>query len=178
MRQTIEELLARRGDEEYAGEPVSQLQHALQCAALAEAEGAGAALVTAALLHDIGHMLDDDPDAIAEAGVDTHHEDGGAKLLGRWFGPEVTEPVRLHVDAKRWLCATDAGYAAALSPASQRSLRLQGGPFSAAEAAAWFAQPFAREGIRLRHWDDTAKDPDVRTPGIGHYLDIAETVLR
>lgn len=178
MREEVTALLARRGDEEYAGEPVSQLQHALQCAALAEAEGAPPRLVAAALLHDIGHLIADDPDGIAAAGHDAHHELSGASWLARWFGPGVCEPVRLHVDAKRYLCATDPVYSASLSDASRRSLALQGGPFSAEEAERWSAQPYAEDGLRLRIWDDRAKDPAARTAPLGHFLDIAEAVAR
>ncbi|MEL6205625.1 MAG: phosphonate degradation HD-domain oxygenase [Pseudomonadota bacterium] len=178
MKAEVEALLARRGGEEYAGEPVSQLEHALQCAALAEAEGAGPALVAAALLHDIGHLFDDNPDAVAAAGIDTRHEDVGEAWLAHWFGPEVTEPVRLHVDAKRWLCAREPGYLDALSPASVRSLALQGGPFSPEEADAWLARPHADAGLRLRRWDDAAKDPAAVTQTLAYYLDIAESVMR
>ena len=177
MRAEIEAVLARRGEEEYAGEPVSQLQHALQCAALAEAEKAGDTLVTAALLHDLGHLMEDDPDGEAARGGDTHHEDAGAGFLSRWFGPEVTEPVRMHVDAKRWLCLRRPGYAESLSPASQRSLALQGGPFSDAEADAFASRPHADAAIRLRLWDDAAKDPAAVTPPLSHFLDIAERVM-
>ena len=176
MRAEVEAILSQRGDEEYAGEPVSQLEHALQCAALAKADGAPDALVAAALLHDIGHLLEDDPEAEAASGHDSHHEDAGAVWLRRWFGSDVTEPVRLHVDAKRYLCATDPDYLDSLSPASRRSLGLQGGPFDAEEADHWLSQPFAEDGLRLRLWDDRAKDPDAVTPPLSHFLDIAERV--
>lgn len=178
MRAEIERVLAHRGEEEYAGEPVSQLQHALQCAALAEAEGASDELIAAALLHDIGHLFDDDPDAIAAGGVDTAHEESGAAFLSQWFDDAVTEPVRLHVSAKRWLCATEPGYLDGLSAASRRSLALQGGAFAEAEAASWIAAPEAEAGVRLRRWDDAAKDPEAVTRPLAHYLDIAERVAR
>lgn len=178
MRTNVSALLAARGGEEYAGEPVSQLEHALQSAAMAEAEGAGDALIAAALLHDIGHLMDDDPDALAASGHDGAHEDQGADWLVRWFGPEVTQPVRLHVPAKRWLCAMEPGYADALSPASRRSLALQGGAFSPAEAADWLTRPFAMQGLRLRRWDDAAKIPGAATPPLAYFLDIAERVQR
>lgn len=178
MRYEIEALLARRGDEEYAGEPVSQLQHALQCAKLAEDAGCDAPMIAAGLLHDIAHLFDDDPDALAAAGIDTGHEDAGAQWLARWFGPEVTEPVRLHVPAKRWLCAMESGYLTGLSPASVRSLELQGGAFTRAQADVWLTQPYAKEGLTLRRFDDAAKDPHAVTPPLAHYLDIAETLVR
>ena len=178
MKEEVLEILARRGSEEYAGEPVSQLEHALQCATLAEENGAPRTLITAALLHDIGHLIEDDPDAAAAAGTDLHHEDAGAAWLVRWFDPEVTEPVRLHVEAKRWFCATDPGYAAQLSKASQRSLALQGGPFTEDEARAWAAQPHADDGIALRRWDDAAKIPGARTAPLEYFLALAESVQR
>lgn len=178
MRSEVEALLASKGDDEYAGEPVSQLQHALQCARLAEAEGCDDALITAGLLHDVAHLFDDDPDALAAAGIDTAHEEAGAVWLKRWFGPEVTEPVRFHVPAKRWLCAKEPGYMAGLSSASVRSLALQGGPFADEEAEAWLAQPFAKEGLRLRRFDDAAKDPEAVTPTLAHYLDIADKMVK
>ncbi len=171
--------LERRGGEQYGGEAVTQLAHALQSAALAERAGASDALVIAALFHDLGHLVADDPDAVpdadalAAAGIDTRHEDTGAEMLARRFGPAVAEPVRLHVAAKRYFCAVNADYLAGLSPASVRSLALQGGPFSPDEAAAWIAGPFARDGLRLRVWDDLAKDPDAVTPGLDHYRTVA-----
>ena len=178
MRAEIEAVLARRGEEEYAGEPVSQLQHALQCAALAEAEAADDTLVTAALLHDLGHLMEDDPDGEAARGSDACHENSGAWFLAQWFGPAVTEPIRMHVDAKRWLCLRRCGYAEGLSSASLRSLALQGGAFSDDEADAFLCQPHAAAAIRLRLWDDAAKDPAAVTPPLSHFLDIAERVMR
>ncbi len=175
-------VLERRGGEQYGGEAVTQLAHALQSAALAERAGAAAPLVIAALFHDIGHLVDPDPetvpdaDALAEAGIDTVHEEAGAGLLARRFGPAVAEPVRLHVAAKRYFCAVNDGYLAGLSPASVRSLALQGGPFTPAEAEAWLAGPFARDALRLRVWDDLAKDPDAVTPDLTHYRAIADRI--
>ena len=97
-------------------------------------------------------------------------EDIGNALLKRWFGPEVTEPVRLHVAAKRYLCATRAGYLEALSPASVHSLGLQGGPMASEEVAAFEAQPYARDAVQVRIYDDLAKDPLMKTPDIEHFL--------
>ncbi len=131
---TIEQVAAlfqRRGAEAYFGEPVSMTYHALQAAHFAQAEDAPSALVLAALLHDIGHLLDDVPANIADWTVDARHEEVGGRWLARRFGPEVSEPVRLHVPAKRYLCATDAGYFAKLSAASVVTLGLQGGPMTA-----------------------------------------------
>ena len=157
-------------------ETVSQRAHALQCAFLAEQQGAMPALITAALLHDIGHMLHKEGEAAALRGIDDKHELIAQKHLRRLFGPAVAEPAHLHVDAKRWLCATDAGYHGGLSPASQRSLALQGGAFTAEEAAIFRQRPYAEDAIRLRRWDDLAKVPGLATPPLDHfrqYLDAA-----
>jgi phosphonate degradation associated HDIG domain protein len=172
--------LATRGGEEYGGEAVTQLQHGLQCATLAEREGAGDALITAALLHDVGHMIDiphgETAESMASAGVDTVHEDVGAAFLKRWFGPEVTAPIQHHVAAKRYLCRRKPGYFETLSPASVTSLKLQGGAFTDAEADAWIKLPFAQEVVRLRIWDDLGKDPTMETPPLNHFQAIAERV--
>ena len=163
----IWEALAKRGAEEYGGEKVTQLQHGLQCAMLAEQEGASDALIAAALLHDIGHMIDipvgETAESVAVKGVDTMHEDVAASFLTRWFGDDVIEPIRHHVDAKRYLCFMEPDYFDGLSEASVRSLELQGGAFDEAQARVWIAQPFAEDGVRLRRWDDLAKDPDADT---------------
>jgi len=166
--ETLDRLFAERGNDRY-GESVTQQAHALQCAALAEAEGAPASLVTAALLHDIGHMLHGDPKGAAARNMDDRHERIGAGWLARAFPPAVVEPVRLHVDAKRYLCAVDPGYHDGLSAASAHSLALQGGPFARDAAARFIAQPFAEEAVRLRLWDDQAKVPDAQIPGWEHF---------
>jgi [1-hydroxy-2-(trimethylamino)ethyl]phosphonate dioxygenase len=162
-------LFERKGSAAYFGEPVSQLEHALQAAWYAEREGASDSLVVAALLHDIGHLLHDLPENIAGMGIDSRHEDLGHAWLAQRFPPEITAPVRLHVDAKRYLCAKDPEYLKTLSPASLESLELQGGAFTDAEAEDFLRQPFAREAIRLRRWDDLAKTPGMETPGLKHY---------
>lgn len=165
---SLDRLFAERGNDRY-GESVTQQAHALQCAALAEAEGAPASLVTAALLHDIGHMLHGDPKGAAARNMDDRHERIGAGWLARAFPPSVAEPVRLHVDAKRYLCAVDPAYHDGLSAASAHSLALQGGPFAADAAARFIAQPFAEEAVRLRLWDDLAKVPGAAVPGWAHF---------
>ena len=137
----IHAAFARRGHEGY-GEGVSQLDHALQCGMFAQRDGAPPALVAAAFLHDIGHLLHDLPQDIADTGVDTQHESTGSAWLSQHFGPEVTEPVRMHVAAKRYLAAVEPGYFEQLSEASKLSLKLQGGPMAA-------RQPFRRHGARL-----------------------------
>ena len=165
----IFEIFGQRGGEEYFGEPVSQLEHALQAAWQAEQQNAPSWLVVAALLHDIGHLLHDLPEHVADSGIDAQHEDVGHAWLVRYFGPEITIPVRLHVDAKRYLCATDPAYLAQLSPASIQSLALQGGPFTVAQAREFEHRPFAREAVQLRRWDDLAKVPGLAVPALDHY---------
>lgn len=166
----IEALFATLGGRAYSGEPVSQLEHALQSAALAQAEGAPEPLVAAALLHDIGHLVNDQGETPSARGVDDLHQYHGAHFLRALFGPEVLEPIRLHVRAKRYLCATRPGYLERLSPDSQRSLRLQGGRFDAAEVAAFERLPHAEAALRLRLWDDAAKQPGRPTPALFDYL--------
>ena len=165
----IVQIFEAKGGAAYFGEPVSQLEHALQAAYHATRDNAPDWLVAAALLHDIGHLLHDMPEHVADLGIDARHEDIGHAWLARYFGPEVTVPVRMHVDAKRYLCATDPEYLSLLSPASVESLQLQGGPFTEAEASAFEQTPFAREALRLRRWDDLAKVPGMRVPGLESY---------
>jgi gamma-butyrobetaine dioxygenase len=174
---TIFEIFEAKGGDAYFGEPVSQLEHALQAAYHAERESAPPWLVVAALLHDIGHLLHDLPEHIADLGVDARHEDVGHAWLAQYFGPEITAPVRMHVDAKRYLCATDPEYLGLLSPASVQSLQLQGGPFGEADARAFEQRPFAREAARLRRWDDLAKVPGMQVPGLEHYRAMIEASL-
>jgi phosphonate degradation associated HDIG domain protein len=171
-------ILAERGGADYGDECVTQLAHALQCALLAEESGATPALVTAALLHDIGHLVHDLGAGAAERGIDDRHEVRGRDWLGRYFGEDVTGPVRLHVDAKRYLTATDPAYFAILSPGSVRSLELQGGPFRADLAAGFIALPHAPAAVALRRWDEAAKVPDKATPGLDHFRRYIEASLR
>jgi phosphonate degradation associated HDIG domain protein len=163
------ELFATRGHAAYVGEPVSQLEHALQAAYHAEHSGASDALVVAALLHDVGHLVHKLPEDAADHGIDTRHEKLGQAWLTRYCGPEATEPVRLHVAAKRYLCATDAEYLGQLSSASVQSLALQGGPFDSAEIAEFECNPWYRDSVALRRWDDLAKVPGMHVPGLDHY---------
>ena len=166
----VKDVLTKTGGERYGGEAISQLQHALQCASLAEAAHASPALISAALLHDIGHLVDRHSEGAAAAGIDRLHEKIGAGYLEKAFGPAVSIPVLLHVAAKRYLCAVDSRYFDGLSAASVQSLAVQGGPFNAAEAAAFIAQSFAEDAVNLRRWDDLAKDPAVDTAGLDHFL--------
>ena len=162
-------LYARRGTGAYFGEAVSIIEHSLQAAHFAAEEGADDALVIAALLHDVGHLIGNAPDDIAEWHTDAEHEKTGAAWLARWFAAPVTDPVRLHVAAKRYLCATAPGYHDRLSPASVITLRLQGGPMSATEAQAFRSEPHYREAIRLRLWDERGKIEGLRTPTLEDY---------
>lgn len=165
----IAALFGRRGAESYFGEPVSMLEHGLQAAHFATVEGAPSTLVLAALLHDVGHLLEDVPADIQDWRSDAHHEDVGAAWLERQFGAAVAAPVRLHVAAKRYLCATDPSYFARLSAASVHTLGLQGGPMSPLEVAAFEQRPYWREAVRLRHWDDQGKLRGFRAPGLETY---------
>ncbi len=165
----LADIIDGKGHGQYGLSAINQRQHALQAALLAEQEDAGAALVTAALLHDIGHMVHDLGHNPADAGIDDRHEELGHDWLVRWFGPEVTEPVRLHVAAKRYLCAVDPTYFAKLSPDSVKSLALQGGPMSPAEVAEFEALEEHEAAVRLRRWDEAAKVKDLPTPDFAHF---------
>lgn len=160
----ILDLFAQAGGRDYLGEAVSQEAHALQCAVCADQEDADPALVAASLLHDVGHYLHDCTEDAAAQGLDSRHEEAGADFLARFFPPEVSEPVRLHVAAKRYLCAVEPAYFDRLSAASVRSLELQGGPMSPAEVAAFEANPHHAAAVRLRRWDETGKVAGLRTP--------------
>ena len=170
LRQELLDIFVGRATRRYGLSEINQLQHALQAAALAEFDGAPPATVLASLLHDVGHMihrLGEDP---AGRGVDDVHEELGARWLAERFGPEVSEPVRLHVAAKRYLCAVESDYFAKLSPDSVRSLGLQGGPMSADEVEAFRRNPLYVEAVRLRRFDEAAKDPRAKTPDFDHFL--------
>ncbi len=174
----IAELFETRGRERYGLEAVSQAEHALQAAWLAEQGGGDDALVAAALLHDIGHLLAGLGDDPAAEGIDDRHEEAGGAFLRAWFGPEVTEPVRLHVAAKRYLCATEPGYFERLAPDSVLSLRLQGGPMPPGEAAAFRALHGAEAAVALRRLDEQAKEPGLATPPVAHFLPRVAACLR
>jgi phosphonate degradation associated HDIG domain protein len=161
-------LFEGHGKAAYFGEEVSQEEHALEAAHFAMQEGASEPLVVAALLHDIGPLIDAREDA-ADRGVDAHHEDAGCAWLARHYPAAVTEPVRLHVAAKRYLCSIDPEYLRGLSPASVKSLQLQGGPFTPEEARAFQQLPSGEDAIRLRHWDDRGKIVGLAVPGLVSY---------
>lgn len=174
----LKDMVARKGADLYGGEAVTQLQHALQGAHLAEQERQPAHVIAAALLHDIGHLFEPEFDRALEAEKDLVHEKLGEAFLKRFFGPDVTEPVRLHVAAKRYLCATRPGYFEGLSPASVHSLKLQGGPMSPAEVAAFEAGPHYADAVQVRLYDDRAKDPAMVTPDLDHFLVHVAKVMR
>jgi phosphonate degradation associated HDIG domain protein len=175
----ITRLYEQYGAGMYAGEAVTQLQHALQAAHFAEQAGEPTALIAAALLHDIGHLTHEFDEDCARQGIDDRHEATGADWLSTaaGFGLDVTEPIRLHVPAKRYLCATDADYVAQLSDASRLSLKLQGGPFSSAEVDAFRNHKYFEAAVRLRGYDEQAKQVDLPTPPLTHFISIVAAVL-
>ncbi|MCY2933006.1 MAG: HD domain-containing protein [Planctomycetota bacterium] len=155
-------LFHARGHQQY-GEDVTETQHALQCATFARNNGESPAIVAACLLHDYGHLVHDLGENIADQGVDAHHETLGANRLRKLFKPEVVEPVRLHVAAKRYLCWKEPGYYNGLSDASQRSLLLQGGPMTDNEGHTFESHPFYKSAVTLRKYDDMGKVTDMKT---------------
>lgn len=163
---------------DYGDERVSQLAHAIQCGWLAEKAGASSALVTAALLHDIGHMVNPDDRAATRRGQDGFHEVVACDYLAKWYGPEVTEPIMWHVAAKRYLTATEPDYFSTLSAGSVRSLELQGGPFSEEKASLFIDRPYAEDAVRLRRWDDDAKVLGLETPPLEHFRSHLEACFR
>jgi phosphonate degradation associated HDIG domain protein len=168
--ENIELLFARHGSAQYSGEPVTQLEHALQTAHIAEQSDAGDELVTACLLHDLGHLLNEQGETPTLRGIDDRHQYFALPFLRGLFPDPVLDAIRLHVDAKRYLCQADAGYRARLSDDSKRSLELQGGVFDAAQATTFLAQPGARDAVMLRQWDDLAKQAGWRTPSLAHFM--------
>jgi len=167
---TIDDWFRYRADGMYAGEAVTQLEHALQCATLAQDEGAHPELIAAAFLHDIGHLVEDMID------INDPHEKIAVNLLCKLFNDAVTEPIRMHVEAKRYLCAIDPLHWSTLSEMSKRSLIWQGGPFSAPEAMTFISLPHADDAVRLRQWDDAAKVSGAKTPSLDIFLNIIRRV--
>lgn len=173
----IAEAFRVKGDRHY-GENVSEREHALQDAEFARRQGLSDSLVVACLLHDYGHLLHDLGEAIAEDGLDARHEDLGAGALASWFGPEIVEPARLHVAAKRYLCTVDPACLAALSAASRLSLELQGGLMDPEEARAFESHPHHRDAVALRRCDDQAKVPGMVVPELETYRDLVLAHVR
>jgi [1-hydroxy-2-(trimethylamino)ethyl]phosphonate dioxygenase len=171
LREDIIAIYGGAGEKAYGLYHINQLEHALQTAATAEAQGLSSAMVIACLLHDVGHMIHDLGELPAEHGVDDRHEEIGAAWAQARFPASVSEPIRLHVAAKRYLCTTEPDYEARLGKDSRISLVLQGGKMSDAEAAAFLAQPYAQDAITLRRLDEAAKDPHAVTPRLEAILD-------
>jgi [1-hydroxy-2-(trimethylamino)ethyl]phosphonate dioxygenase len=167
----------KRGQETY-GEGVNQMDHALQCGYFAQRDGATTAQIVAAYLHDIGHLVHDFPSDIADKGVDTEHESLGSVWLSQFFGPEVTEPVLLHVPAKRYLAATEAGYFESLSDASKLSLKLQGGPMAPDEIKAFEANPYFKQAVALRRWDEEGKIVGFKGPTAADFDPLITSMIR
>ncbi len=170
-------IFARQGARSYLGEAVSMSEHMLQTAAAAERDGAPASLVAAALLHDIGLFTDEPVEPRVEQRIDAGHEAAGGRFLEPHFGPDVSEPVRLHVAAKRCLCAVEPGYRARLTPASLKTLKLQGGPMSPEAAERFSAIPYADAAVALRRWDDQGKVAGLVPPRLDHYVALLEALL-
>lgn len=165
------EMLETHGHARYDGEDVSQLQHALQAATLALKEDAPPSLVAAALFHDLGHLVHDLGEHASALGLDDRHEYRALGWLRPLFEEDVWRPVHLHVEAKRYLCNVERGYAGQLSEESVASLALQGGPMDDDAARAFAARPYAQDAVRLRRWDDAAKDVDARTPTLAYFAE-------
>ncbi|WP_439814275.1 HD domain-containing protein [Zavarzinia sp. CC-PAN008] len=172
----LADLFARRGAEDYLGEPVSMAEHMLQAAHRAELEGGDDELVAAALLHDIGHFTSEFAYLNFDK-LDNKHDQGGARVLAPFFPERMVACIRLHVAAKRYLCAVEPHYYDALSEASVHSLSLQGGPMGSAEIAAFELNPHHADAVRVRRWDDAAKVPGHVTPPFSHYAAVLDRVL-
>lgn len=170
IRQELLEIYGGRASQRYGLSDVTQLQHALQAASNAEAAGEPPAVIVASLLHDLGHMVHELGTDYLIKGIDDTHESRGATWLARWFGPDVSEPVRLHVPAKRYLCAVEGHYEK-LARDSRRSLELQGGDMNDDEVAAFRREPYAEAAIRVRRYDDTAKTPTATTQPFEYFLE-------
>ena len=173
----IADIFERRGADSYLGEPVTMSQHMLQGAVLAEQENASDELVAAALLHDIGHYTSEFGPLSDELHDDNYHDEAGARVLEGFFPPVVIECVRLHVAAKRYLCATDPSYYGKLSAASIHTLGLQGGPMNDAEVAEFRRNAFFKEAVRVRLWDEGGKDPNMVTPPFRYYMPLLQRVV-
>ena len=166
----IKSIFLEKGENHFDEGSVTQLSHALQCAQHAEIANSSAEMITACLLHDIGHLLNKDARQAIRNGEDAEHEHIAADYLRSWFGPAVTSPIRWHVDAKRYLCATDKTYFSKLSKGSVRSLEVQGGPFDRQEVASFESQPYYKEAVQLRRWDEASKSTSTTTPSLEHFL--------
>lgn len=173
----LADIFERRGDEEYLGEPVTMAEHMLQGATFAEEAGHSEEIIVAALLHDIGHFTSEFGTFSMEDTEDRYHEEAGAQVLEAFFPTLITDCVRYHVAAKRYLCATRPEYFARLSEASVHSLNLQGGPMSADEVAAFETNPNLKDIVTVRYLDDAGKRPDMETPGFAHFAPMVQRIV-
>lgn len=173
----LADIFARRGGEEYLGEPVTMAQHMLQAARCAEQAGQSEELIVAALLHDIGHFTSEFGTYSPDDTEDRHHEDAGGDVLAPFFSPRVVDCVRYHVAAKRYLCATRPEYFNKLSPASVHTLSLQGGPMDTDEVAAFERNPHLKDIVKVRAYDEAGKRADMLTPPFAHYAPMVQRVV-
>lgn len=173
----IGDIFERRGAESYLGEQVTMSEHMLQGAQLAEQAGADDEIIAGALLHDIGHYTNEFGEDAQNRGIDNHHDEAGAMVLEKFFPAIVTDCVRHHVAAKRYLCATDPDYFARLSDASVLTLKLQGGPMDENEVAGFAENPNLDAILQVRIWDDQGKVPDHTTPPFSHYAPMLQRVV-
>ena len=173
----LEGIFTRRGGEEYLGEPVTMAEHMLQGATMAEQAGHREEIIVAALLHDIGHFTSEFGSFTMKDTEDRYHEEAGAKVLEQFFPSIVTDCVRFHVAAKRYLCATNPTYFERLSEASVHSLNLQGGPMSTEEITAFERNPNLKDIVAVRYLDDAGKRPDMKTPGFAHFAPLVQQVV-
>ncbi len=171
------DIFERRGADSYLGEDVTMSEHMLQCAERAAAEQADEDLIAAALLHDIGHYTNEFPDDALAQGINNHHDSAGGVILAKFFPDRVSECVRLHVAAKRFLCAQEADYFAKLSDASVHTLNLQGGPMAAEEVAQFMASPYWQDAVRIRRWDEAGKVAGVATRNIREFAPMLENLV-
>ncbi|UWQ01691.1 HD domain-containing protein [Aliiroseovarius crassostreae] len=170
-------IFERRGGEEYLGEPVTMAEHMLQGATIAEQNGQSEEVIVGALLHDIGHFTSEFGTYHPDDTEDRHHEDAGAEVLERFFPSVITDCVRYHVAAKRYLCATKPEYYKRLSPASAHTLELQGGPMNAEEVAEFAANPNLKEIIAVRYLDEAGKRDDMETPDFWHFAPMVQRMV-
>ena len=173
----LEELFARAARRSYLGERVSMSAHMLQAAYLADASGAPETIVAAALLHDLGHYGGGFAESALASGIDNRHASVGARMLSPFLPPAVTEPIRLHVEVKRYLCATEPGFVRTLTPASVQTLTVQGGPMTEAEAAHFEATCHLEEAISVRRFDDAGKAPGREVPGFAYYRPLLDGLM-
>ena len=174
----IEDVFKRRGAESYLGEQVTMAQHMLQTAQCAEQAGADDSQIVAALLHDIGHYKNEIPETSLAKGIDNYHEEAGANFLEDYFPISVVEPIRQHVAAKRYLCAVKSDYLERLSPASIHTLNLQGGPMNKEEIKEFEKNDYLEQCVKLRYWDEDAKDPERVHPAFSYYRPLVEYLVK